>query len=61
MFVRGWSSSRGFAVPAAGDDSVAFFRVGYGDGADGGSVPEGFGFAFGVVDRVVGGFDVDAG
>ena len=49
------------AGPPAGDYAVAFFGVGYGDGAYGGSVPEGFGFGFVVVDGVVGGFYVDAG
>ena len=57
---KGFSVQR-FLSPAAGDDAGAFFGVGYGDGADGGSVPEGFGFGFVVVDGVVGGFDVDAG
>lgn len=49
------------SVPAAGDYVGAFFGVGYGDGADGGSVPEGFGFGLLVVDGVVGGLDGDAG
>ena len=47
--------------PAGGDDAGAFFGVGDGEGADGGAVPEGFGFVFVVVDGVGGGSDVDAG
>lgn len=53
--------SEHISVPAVGDDAVAFFGVGYGDGADRGSVPEGFGFGFVVVHGVVGGLDADAG
>ena len=47
--------------PAGGDDAAAFFGVGYGEGADGGALPEGFGFVLVVVDGVGGGADVDAG
>ena len=46
---------------AGGDDTVAVFGVGYGDGPDGGSPPEGLCLVFVVVNGMVGGFDADAG
>ena len=52
---------RGVLNPAASYDLGSFSLVGDGDGADGGAVPEGLVFAFGVVDGVNGGVNVDAG
>lgn len=43
----------GFACPAGIDDVGSLLGVGDGEGAGGGSVPEGFGLAFLVVDGVV--------
>ena len=51
----------GVRSPAGGDDAAAFFGVGYGEGADGGAVPEDLLLGFVVVDGVGGGVDVDAG
>ena len=47
--------------PSAGNDSFAFYLVGNGCGALLIAPVEGLLSAFGVVDGVVGGFDVDAG
>lgn len=51
----------GQASPTGGDDSCSVCFVGDGEGAGGGSLPEGCGLARLVVDGVGGGVDVDAG
>lgn len=56
---RVWTSD--VLLPPGGDDLGSLLLVGDGEGADGRAVPECFGLAFGVVDGVGGGVDVDAG
>ena len=57
----GVSKELGRSSPAGGDDLGSLLLLGDGEGAGGGSLPEGFGLALGVVDGVGGGLDVDAG
>ena len=47
--------------PPSGDDAVSLGFVLHSVGADGGAPPEDLLVAFGVVDRMVGCFDGDAG